>query len=192
MSESKCVLSVLSSPSSPSAIPSRSLITIQHCDNPPTPPPGELSASKFSSSNPAFVGDTSHALTTRPSSRLRRGTSLQRIQSGVPADNRHTSFEDTSVMADSIEHVYKDVVNRVRWVTCIGVCMYVHTCVCVHVHACMHVCIVEATLSTPLLCSPSMTYSSPEQRLIELEAAILQENLDTSWALQCELHVLSW
>ena len=67
-----------------------------------------------------------------------------------------------------------------------------YTCVCVHVHACMHACIMEDTLSTPLLCSPSMTYSSPEQRLIELEAAILQENLDTSWALQCELHVLSW
>ncbi len=110
-----CCLSVLSSSSS-SAIPSRSLITIQHCDNPPTPPPGDLSASKFSSSNPAFVGDTSHALTMRPSSRLRRGTSLQRIQSGVPAGNRQTSSEDISVTADSIEHVYKDVVNRVRCV----------------------------------------------------------------------------
>ena len=68
--------------------------------------------------------------------------------------------------------------------------MHVRTYVCTC--ACMHVRIMEDTPSSPLLCSPSMTFSSPEQRLIELEAAILQENLDTSWALQCELPALSW
>ena len=48
--------------------------------------------------------------------------------------NGHTSSDDVSAPADSIEHVYKDVVNRVR---CVVMCAYVCVCMCVYVYVCM-------------------------------------------------------
>jgi hypothetical protein len=128
--------------SSIQTLQSRCLITIERCDNPPTPPPGQLTVKKtgrLSCSNPNFSG---HTLSRRPSSRLLRhgpssvsGSTLARIASGVQQGSTQTSSEDMSLATVSFDVI--DVVNRV---------------------------------------------SSPEQRLIELEASILQEKLGQNWS----------
>ena len=109
---------------------SRALITIDQCDNPPTPPPGQLAVKKgrLSASNPNFSGQ---ALSRRPSSRLLRpgvtsasGSALTRIVSGVQQDSAHTSSEDISLATISFDRI--DVVNRVRCVvSALNVRMYV-------------------------------------------------------------------